>query len=135
MHKRHLLDFMECARRFWWSYHEPAAPELAPGLVAQDRMAEGRSVGRAAREALPGREYERDFEAKGISVRVDILERRPDGLGSRLERHREAVACGGEHVAVVTLDDGADPPVVLRERFRHSVGGSIPERGRTHDVG
>ncbi len=63
MNKRQVLEFMVCPRRFWWSHHEPGAPELRPDEVDQDRFAEGQAVGRAAREFLPGREYERGFDA------------------------------------------------------------------------
>ena len=80
MNKRQVLEGMLCARRLWWAYHEPDARELVPDEVTLDRFAEGRAVGRAARDVLPGREYEIPFEADGVAVRVDVLERREGGV-------------------------------------------------------
>jgi len=80
VNKRQVLEGMLCARRLWWAYHESDAPELVPDEVTLDRFAEGQAVGRAARKVLSGREYEVACESDGVSVRVDILERREDGV-------------------------------------------------------
>lgn len=85
----------------------------------------------------PGVHSDTHFEGEltdGFEERELHVEGRLDRLGRRLERHREAVAGRGEDIAVVTLDDRADPPVVFGERLRHRVRGSIPERGRPLDV-
>ena len=58
-----------------------------------------------------------------------------DSLDRRLKCHSEAVACGAEDVTIVPVDDRADPLVVLGERLCHRIGGVIPERGRSLDVG
>ena len=80
MDKRQILEFMQCALRFRWSADDRDAAELKPDLVALDLFAEGQQVGRAARGFLPGREYEREFSAGGVTVRVDALERGPAGV-------------------------------------------------------
>ena len=38
MNKRQVLEGMLCARRRWWAYHEPDAPELAPDEVADSHL-------------------------------------------------------------------------------------------------
>jgi uncharacterized protein DUF2779 len=107
MNKRQVLEGMLCARRLWWTYHEPGARELMPGEVTLDRFAEGRAVGRAAQDALPGREYEVSFEADGVAVRVDVLERREGGVA--IIEVKAAKSVDAEH-----LDDLAIQVHVLR---------------------
>src|SRR5260221_9970425 len=103
MNKRDVLDGMRCDRLLWWETSERGAEELRPDAVQLDLYAEGREVGQAARERNPGgvfiampvaalearrratqeamaggaaRIYEAAFEADGVFVAVDILERR-----------------------------------------------------------
>lgn len=109
---------MRCARRFWWSYHEPGAPELTPGLVERDRYTEGQIVGRAARAHLAGREYEREYSADGVTVRVDVLERAPGGARVVEVKAKKSVA--EEHV-----DDLAVQVHVLRGAGERVAGADL----------
>jgi hypothetical protein len=106
MNKREVLDGIRCDRLLWWEATEPNAAELRPDEVQRDLFAEGRMVGQAARERNPGgvfisipapalearrsataeamaggaaRIYEAAFEADGVFVAVDMLERRGEG--------------------------------------------------------
>ena len=101
------LTGLRCHKALWWQIHEPDAPELRPDDILLDRFDQGKEVGRLAREhvsggvmigtpfismteriALTRREiqagttllYEAAFEADGVSVLVDILERKPRGF-------------------------------------------------------
>ena len=101
------LTGLRCHKALWWQIHEPDAPELRPDDILLDRFDQGKEVGRLAREHISGgvmigtpfismterialtrREiqagttllYEAAFEADGVSVLVDILERKPRGF-------------------------------------------------------
>lgn len=45
---------LQCHRLLWWKVHEPAAKELEPDKVLQDRFDQGAQVGALARERFPG---------------------------------------------------------------------------------
>ena len=62
------------------------------------------------------------------------LERGGDSIVGRGERNGEAVARSGEDVAIVGVDDGADPSIVFGESVGHRIGEPIPERGGSLDV-
>jgi predicted RecB family nuclease len=99
----------QCHKRLWWQVHEPGAAELRPDPALRALFAQGHRVGERARQHVPGgtlidfsprrirqalqatREaiaggehviYEAAFEADGVLVVVDILERVPEGEGS-----------------------------------------------------
>lgn len=105
--KDEVLAGLRCRKLLWWAVHEPGAPELKPSDVLLDRFDQGREVGKLARQYVPGGEligtpflsladrfdltrravqagdnplYEAAFEADGVVVLVDILERTPDGF-------------------------------------------------------
>lgn len=71
---------MRCPKLLWWTVHEPGAVELRPTEVDQDRFAEGQAVGQAARARFPDLESEVPFEADGVRIRVDLLERTLAGV-------------------------------------------------------
>ena len=104
--KSRVMLGLQCPKQLWWTVHEPGAPELA---VAQNSIAKtrGTAVGELAQAHVPGgvlidlphREfqnriaatakaladgasavYEASFEAEGVFVSVDILERRKAGF-------------------------------------------------------
>src|SRR5688572_28951708 len=89
---------LQCPKLLWWKFHEPAAVELQPDIVLQDRFDQGAQVGALARELFAGgtlidrfdaREsklektaaavearipvFEGVFEAEGIQVKPDVL--------------------------------------------------------------
>ena len=97
----------QCPKLLWWTVHEPLAEELQPDKVLLDRFDQGRIVGELARQRFPGgvliaephqlRDvrleatraaldsgapaiFEGGFQAKGVYVGVDVLERGNDGL-------------------------------------------------------
>jgi hypothetical protein len=101
------LTGLRCHKALWWQVHEPDAPELRPDGILLDRFDQGKEVGRLAQEHVPGGTmigtpfismaqrlaltrseieagtgliYEAAFEADGVRVLVDILERTPQGF-------------------------------------------------------
>jgi hypothetical protein len=99
---------LQCHKLLWWRVHEPAAPELQPDPELRALFDQGSRVGVAARAQVPGgvlidlpyeqmkqkvaatRQaleggarviYEASFFADQVFVAVDILERRPGGVG------------------------------------------------------
>jgi len=104
--KSRVMLGLQCPKRLWWTAHEPGAPELA-ATADSVAMRRGTSVGELARAHVPGgvlidfphRElkqrlaatskaldegapavYEASFEADGVFVSVDILERTRTGF-------------------------------------------------------
>ena len=98
---------VQCHKLLWWKVHEPDAQELQPDVVLQDRFDQGAHVGELAQERFPGGvlidfpHYEREkkiaatrdaldaespdifeasFEADGVFVAVDVLERAESGF-------------------------------------------------------
>jgi predicted RecB family nuclease len=96
----------QCEKLLWWMVHESNAPELQPDKVLQDLFDQGRHVGELARRRFPGGTlidvphdayaerlaatrtalaadapaiYEASFEAGGVFVSVDVLERNDSG--------------------------------------------------------
>src|SRR3990172_5666223 len=106
--KSRVMAGLQCEKLLWWRVHEPEAPELqfdASVLAAFDR---GTRVGQVARSYMPGgvlidlpynayaervtatrraldggapAVYEASFQADGVFVAVDILERRNPDFG------------------------------------------------------
>jgi len=93
---------LQCAKLLWWMVHEPEAPELKRDAGAQAKFDRGTRVGQVARSYVPGgvlidlpydayaervtatrraleggaaAVYEGSFQASGVFVAVDILER------------------------------------------------------------
>ncbi|MEO6878723.1 MAG: hypothetical protein ABI205_09600, partial [Gemmatimonadaceae bacterium] len=52
--KKTVLAGLQCEKRLWWQFHEPAAAELQASEIAQYRMKEGSRVGVVARTYVPG---------------------------------------------------------------------------------
>jgi len=52
--KSRFVAGVQCLKLLWWKVHEPAAPELQPDRVLQDRFDQGTLVGEMAREQFPG---------------------------------------------------------------------------------
>jgi len=96
----------QCEKLLWWTVHEPEARELQPDRVLQDLFDQGRQVGELARSLFPGgilipapREdraeriaqtqaaiaagadavFEASFQAGGVFVAVDVLQRGESG--------------------------------------------------------
>jgi hypothetical protein len=134
VNKRDVLAGMRCARLLWWGVHDRDAPELTPSLGEQDQLEEGRLVGRAARDALPGgveirapfaalevrtretaqaiaggatRIYEAAFLADQVFVAADVLQR--DGAGWTLTEVKSGTSVRAEY-----LDDLAVQVHVIR---------------------
>jgi hypothetical protein len=52
--KQTVLAGLQCDKRLWWHFHEPAAAEMHPSAIADYRMKEGSRVGVVARTYVPG---------------------------------------------------------------------------------
>ncbi|HEX9728773.1 MAG TPA: DUF2779 domain-containing protein [Gemmatimonadales bacterium] len=105
--KSRFVAGVQCHKLLWWKAHEPDAVELQPDKVLQDRFDQGRHVGEVARERFPdgvlidrpyddvagrlaatrealdagaGTIFEATFEADGVRVAVDILQRTTEGF-------------------------------------------------------
>ena len=121
--KSRFLAGLQCLKRLWWEVHE-GPPEGETDLALENRLAWGRRVTERARESFgPGvlvereglapeaaveataralaagatRVYEAAFEAEGVHVAVDVLERVPGGW--RLVEVKSATRVKDEHVA------------------------------------
>ena len=95
----------QCQKLLWWTEHEPGAEELKPSKVLLDRFDQGRHVTKVARTRFPGATLipqgthqarveatrlaldfgtpvilEAAFEAEGVFVAVDVLEKDGDGF-------------------------------------------------------
>jgi len=97
---------LQCVKQLWWRAHEPDAPELTPDASLQAVFDRGHQVGIRAQAEFPGGTlighaywevaekiadtrvalaagapaiYEAAFEAGGVFVAVDVLERRRRG--------------------------------------------------------
>lgn len=125
----------QCEKLLWWMVHESNAPELQPDKVLQDLFDQGRQLGELARLRFPGGTlidvpdtayaervaatrtalgagtpaiYEASFEAGGVFVSVDILER--TGAGWTLIEVKS-----GSSVKDEAISDAAIQTWVLRE--------------------
>ena len=58
---------------------QPTAPELVPDKILQDLFDQGRQVGELARRHFPDGIFEATFEAAGVHVAIDILEKTATG--------------------------------------------------------
>jgi hypothetical protein len=56
------------------------------------------------------------------------------GVGHAGERHREAIAPGGEDEPAMTADQATDKRVVARQVGAHAIGVVLPAPGRAFDV-
>jgi predicted RecB family nuclease len=126
--KSHFVAGCQCHDLLWWQVHEADAPELAPDLALEDRMEQGREVGKLAREYVPdgvlvepaGRSmeervrrtetalaegapavYEASFAADRVFASIDILER-VDG-GFNLIEVKSTTRFKDEHIPDVAL--------------------------------
>lgn len=117
-----------CHKLLWWTVHEPEARELQPDKVLQDLFDQGRQVGEAARALFPGgvlidlphsartervartRDaldggapaiFEAAFQADGVFVAVDVVERQDDGF--RLIEVKSATSQKAEHIPDVAI--------------------------------
>jgi hypothetical protein len=97
---------LQCVKQLWWRVHEPDAPELTPDAALQAVFDRGHQIGLRAQAEFPGGTligheywetaekvadtraalaarapaiYEAAFEADGVFVAVDVLERRRKG--------------------------------------------------------
>lgn len=104
--KTRFVAGLQCAKRLWWSVHEPGAAELEPDAARQRIFTRGNCVGEIARTYVPGGVlidlphhetqqrvaatakalaagapviYEASFLEDGVFVSVDILEREGSG--------------------------------------------------------
>lgn len=114
----------QCEKLLWWMVHEPDAAELQPDKVFLDLFNQGRQVGELARLRFPGGVlipgahgayaprlaatqdaitagasaiFEACFQARGVFVAVDILER--DGDGWTLIEVKAANSVKDDHIA------------------------------------
>jgi len=73
----------QCHKLLWWKVHEPAAVELQPDKVLQDRFDQGRQVGGIARDRFAG----------GVLIDLphDAVERRLRETRDALERGAPAI--------------------------------------------
>jgi len=109
--KSRYLAGLQCAKRLWFEVHEPE-PDGEPDAALEVLLARGRRVGEEARRRVPGGVliegpprgraqrvaatraagaklvYEGSFEAGGVFVAVDLLERRRGGWVAELARSR-----------------------------------------------
>jgi hypothetical protein len=117
-----------CHKLLWWTVHEPDATELQPDKVLQDLFDQGRQVGEVARDRFPGgvliapaygaraeriaqtREaldggapavFEASFQADGVFVAVDVVERLDSGF--RVIEVKSATSQKDEHVPDVAI--------------------------------
>jgi len=117
-----------CHKLLWWTVHEPDARELQPDKVLQDLFDQGRQVGDAARGLFPGgvlidlphsartervartrdalasgapAVFEAAFQAGGVFVAVDVLERQADGF--QLIEVKSATSQKEEHIPDVAI--------------------------------
>jgi hypothetical protein len=106
--KSRVMAGLQCEKLLWWLVHEPEAPELAFDASVQAAFDRGTRVGEVARGYVPGGVlidlppeayaervaatrraldggapalYEGAFQADGVFVAVDILERGDPGFG------------------------------------------------------
>ena len=106
--KSRVMAGLQCHKYLWWRVHEPEAPELEFDTSVQAAFDRGARVGEVARSYVPGgvlidlpynayadrvmatRQaleggapalYEASFQADGVFVAVDILERGNPGFG------------------------------------------------------
>ena len=160
------LSGNQCLRYQWWRVHEPRAVELQPSIVLEDRFDQGRQVGELARERFAGGVlidpqqdaahrvadtnaalasgaaviFEATFEADGVRVSCDVVERGPQGEIALIEV-KSASQCKPEHVtdcaiqAHVLAANGMPPKTVavlhLNREFTHP---STGDRFETTDV-
>jgi len=126
--KSRVVAGWKCPRYLWWKVHNKDAPELQPSVADQDRMDQGKRIGRLATERFPGgveieyapdeldrmaREtrapldagapaiYEASFFEDGVFVAVDILERLDPGQSTEAFRLIEVKATSSlkdEHI-------------------------------------
>ncbi len=105
--KSRFVAGLQCLKQLWWRAHDPAAPELQPGLELQAVFDRGHRVGTAAQERFQGGVlidlphddiqgrieatvqsltngarviYEASFLQDGVFVAVDVLERHQRGF-------------------------------------------------------
>ncbi|HEX9581750.1 MAG TPA: DUF2779 domain-containing protein [Gemmatimonadales bacterium] len=116
----------QCPKRLWWTVHEPAAEELKPDKVLQDRFDQGTHVTALARTRFPGATLippgadrarieatrlaldfgapavlEAAFAAEDVFVAADVLLRERDGL--TLIEVKSANSAKEEHVPDVAV--------------------------------
>ncbi len=121
--KSKFVSGCQCPKLLWWTVHEPLAEELQPDKVLLDRFDQGRLVGELARERFPGGllidlpHHDRDarvaatartlasgapaifeacFEAGGVFLAVDILQRTEAGF--TLIEAKSATSVKDDHI-------------------------------------
>lgn len=126
--KSRVVAGLQCHKLLWWRVHEPAAPELQFDASVQAAFDRGTRVGQVARTYVPGGMlidlpynayaervaatrkalddgapalYEASFQADGVFVAVDILERgNPD---FRLIEVKSSTGVKEHHIADVAI--------------------------------
>lgn len=141
--KSRFLSGLQCARRLWWEYHEPDAPELVPDAALEALFDHGRRVGILARERFPGGRlievphtdpegrvratrqalgagatavFEASFEADGEFAAIDVLLREPRGF--RVIEVKMSTSVKDEHLPDIAFQ------VQLAERAGLTVTGA-----------
>ncbi len=158
----------QCLKQLWWKVHEPDAVELQPGKVLQDLFDQGRQVGEIARGRFPNGTFiardersarleatrqaiesgatvlfEPAFEADGVSISADVLEKTASGW--RLIEVKSSSSAKEEHVpdagvqAHVLMRNGITMDGVhvmhLNKEFRHpDIGELLELTNVTEDV-
>jgi hypothetical protein len=88
LNKRQVLSGMRCHRLLWWLVHEKESPELKHSAETLVRFAEGQVTDDYARrfmgESGPDRLFQPSYEAGGVNIRADALER-TDGQWTLVE--------------------------------------------------
>ena len=124
--KSRFVTGWQCHRLLWWTVHEPAAQELKPDKVLEDRFDQGRHVTALAQRRFPGATMipprsdaarieatrlaldfgaptvlEAAFSADGVFVAADVLLREGDGFA--LMEVKAATKAKPEHVPDVAV--------------------------------
>jgi predicted RecB family nuclease len=158
----------QCLKQLWWRVHEPNSVELQPDKVLQDLFDQGRQVGEIARTRFPNGTriapdersarlettrqaiesgatvvFEAAFEADGVFISADVLEKTANGW--RLIEVKSSSSAKEEHVPDVGVQahvlmrngiqlDGMDI-MHLNTEFRHpDVGELLMRSDRTEEV-
>ena len=96
----------QCHKLLWWKVHEPAAVELQPDKVLQDRFDQGRQVGGIARDRFAGGvliDLPHDAVERRLRETRDALERGAPRSSRRdsspTTRSSQPMCCNGTRMA------------------------------------